>query len=332
MKRIFWALICVFAVSASIEAHAQNYQFTLCGGSVGGTWSLLGAGMDAALRKSYPGSSLTIQSSAGGIANTKSLTDKKCEFGFLHAPEVKLALAGSEPFPVKFPNLRLIARLENWSPITFVLTKEFADKYGIKTVSDIAKAKPPLRVIIQKRGNVAGLLAEAIFKESGFTVDDIKAWGGKILYGASQEQLNLMQDRRADGGINVLYPGTSSVVEISKSMPITLVSLTPEVADKISKEWSVDKFTIDQSSYAFLDRDIPSVTLGAQVVTIAETPDAVVTAMLTAMTDNVDSMKEMHSSFKKWMTPQLFPSAVGIPYHEAAKRFFESRKITMPAN
>lgn len=332
MKRLFWALIATCAVGLSNGANAQSYQYTLCGGSVGGTWSLLGAGMDAALRKTYPGSSLTIQSSAGGIANTKSLTDKKCEFGFLHAPEVKLALAGQAPFPVKFPDLRLVARLENWSPITFVLTKDFADKYNIKTVSDIAKAKPPLRVIIQKRGNVAGLLAEAIFKESGFTTEDIIAWGGKILYGASQEQSNLMQDRRADGGLNVLYPGTSSVVEISKNVPITLVSLTPEVADKISKEWNVDKFTIEKGSYPFLDRDIQSVTLGAQVVTVAGTPDAVVTTMLTAMTDKVESIQEMHASFKKWMTPQMFPSAVGLPYHEAAKRFFEVRHLGAKSN
>jgi len=41
-----------------------------------------------------------------------------------------------------------------------------------------------------------------------------------------------MQDRRADGGINVLYPGTSSVTEISKSMPITLVELAPVVNEQ----------------------------------------------------------------------------------------------------
>jgi TRAP transporter TAXI family solute receptor len=331
MKKIFWALLCAAALDVS-AAQAQPFQLTLCGGSVGGTWSLLGTGMDNALRKTYPGSALTIQSSAGGVANAKSLSDKKCEFGFMHAPEVKLALEGSEPFPVKFPSLRMVARLENWSPITFVLTKEFADKYNIKTVSDIAKAKPPLRVIIQKRGNIAGLLAEDIFKESGFTVEDIKAWGGKILYGASQEQANLMQDRRADGGLNVLYPGTSSVVEISKSIPITLVSIAPDVAEKISKRWSIDKFTIEKSAYEFLDRDIQSVTLGAQVVSTADTPDNVITAMLTAMTDNVDTVKEMHASFRKWMSPNIFPAATGLPYHEAAKRFFEARKLNAKSN
>jgi len=331
MGRLIAALVCALTLGAHGAAHAQSYQYTLCGGSVGGTWSLLGAGMDAALRKTYPGSSLTIQSSVGGVANAKSLADKKCEFGFLHAPEVKLALEGSEPFPIKFPTLRLVARLENWSPITFVLTKEFADKYNIKTVSDIAKAKPPLRIVIQKRGNIAGLLSEDIFKESGFTLDDIKAWGGKILYGASQEQANLMQDRRADGGINVLYPGTSSVTEISKSMPITLVELAPDVAAKISERWSVDTFTIPKGAYDFLDRDIPSVTLGAQVVSTSDTPDAVITSMLTAMTDNIDEIKAMHRSMKV-MTPELFASAKGLPYHDAAKRFYESRKISMPTH
>jgi TRAP transporter TAXI family solute receptor len=330
MKRLLMAISVAAAVAAAApSADAETYRLTLCGGSVGGTWSLLGAGMDAALRKAYPGSALTIQSSIGGVANAKSLIDKKCEFGFMHAPEVKLALNGKDPFPTKFSNLRMVARLENWSPITFMLTKEMADKYHIKTVADIAKAKPPIRLVIQKRGNIAGMLTEAIFKEAGFTTDDIKKWGGKILYGASQEQGNLIQDRRADGGVNVLYPGTSSVTEVSKNVPITLVSIPDDIANRISKEWSVDKFTIAKSSYDFLDRDIPSVTLGAQVVTIAETPDNVVTAMLTAMVDDIGAVKEMHASFKKWMTPDLFPAAAGLPYHSAAKRFYESRHMQM---
>jgi TRAP transporter TAXI family solute receptor len=332
MNRMMQVTLVALGLCASSPVVAQTYQLTLCGGSVGGTWSLLGAGMDGALRQTYPGSALTIQSSIGGVANAKSLVEKKCEFGFMHAPEVKLALNGIDPFPTKFPNLRMVARLENWSPITFILTKEAAEKYNIKTVEDIAKAKAPLRLVIQKRGNIAGLLTEAIFKASGFSTDDIKAWGGKILYGASQEQANLMQDRRADGGVNVLYPGTSSVVEISKSVPITLVAVNPAVADAISKEWNVDKFTIVKGSYDFLTSDIPSVTLGAQVVTIAETPDEVVTAMLKSMIDGIGVIQEKHASFKRWMTPSLFPSATGLPYHEAAKRLFEERKLGAKTN
>ena len=148
MKRLVQIALLAAGLCASSPVIAEDYQLTLCGGSVGGTWSLLGAGMDSALRKTYPGSALTIQSSAGGVANAKSLVDKKCEFGFMHAPEVKLALSGTDPFPTKFPNLRMVARFENWSPITFVLTKEVADKYEIKTVEDIGKAKAPLRLVI----------------------------------------------------------------------------------------------------------------------------------------------------------------------------------------
>jgi TRAP transporter TAXI family solute receptor len=332
MKRLAIAAVIVAGSVISFgSASAKTYHWTLCAASVGGTWSLVGSGIDAAVRKTFPGSQVTIQTSAGGIGNAKGITEKTCDFGIMHAAELTAALNNKEPFTSPYPNLRLIARTENWSPMHFFLTKSIADKYGIKTIEDIAKNKPPIRIVIQKRGNIAGLVAESMLVNSGVKLDDIKAWGGKVLYGASGEQTNLMQDRRADAAMNVLFPGHSSVLEMANSVPVTLISASPEVAEKVSKEWNVDKFTIEKGVYNFIPGDITTVTLGAHLVASTETPDDAVDAMLTAMVDSLDAIKEMHPSFKR-MTPELFASARGLPYHEAAKRFYERRKISVPVN
>ena len=54
-------LVTGFAVLFGEGAHAQTYQVTLAGASPGGLWSTIGAGVDKALAKAYPGSTVTYQ-------------------------------------------------------------------------------------------------------------------------------------------------------------------------------------------------------------------------------------------------------------------------------
>jgi TRAP transporter TAXI family solute receptor len=303
---------------------APPYILTLCAASVGGTWSLLGAGVDAAMRKEFPGSAVTIQTSGGGVANAKSLVDKRCDIGIMHAPEVVVALKGEPPFSAPVSNLRVVARIENWSPMHFIMTKEFADKYKIKTMEDIARAKAPLRIVLNRRGNLSNAVAESMLKDSGVDVSQLEKWGGKLLFGASGEQTNLMQDRRADAAMNVLYPRFSSIMEIAQSVPSVLINVSPEVIEKTMKKWNVDKFTITGGTYNFDPQDVTTVTMGGHLMTIAETPDSVVTDILKAITTQIESLREMHPEMKR-LTPQLMPSAAGLPYHPAAQRFFKER-------
>ena len=91
--------------------------------------------------------------------------------------------------------MRAIAYLYDWGPMQLIMTKEIANKYGIKTFEDIAAKKPPLRVTVNRRGNIAEGVALAMFKAIGVTQADIEKWGGSVIYAASQEQTDLCKDR-----------------------------------------------------------------------------------------------------------------------------------------
>lgn len=329
MHKLLSSLAAVSAavvLSTAVPAQAGGpYNLTLCAASVGGTWSVVGGGVDQALRKSFPGSTISIQTSGGGIANAKSLVDKKCDLGIMHAAEVSLALKGAEPFPAPVSNLRVVARLENWSPMHFLLTKEFADKYNIKSIGDIAKAKAPIRVVINKRGNMASAVAESLFNESGFTLADIESWGGKVLYGASAEQSNLIRDRRADGGLNVLYPRFSSILETAQAVPVTLVDTAPDAAERVAAKWNVDKFVIEGGTYAFQPNDTLTVTMGAHLITLAETPDELVRDLAAAIYGNIDEVRSVHPEMGR-LTPELLSSA-NLPYHPAAAKFYAEKGV-----
>ena len=68
MKRRLFALALAMGLAAT-AAQAQTYNLTLTGASPGGLWSRIGGGVDAAIAAAYPGSTITYQTSSGGLAN-----------------------------------------------------------------------------------------------------------------------------------------------------------------------------------------------------------------------------------------------------------------------
>ena len=100
------AALLAFGLLAAPAVSAQTYNLTLCGASPGGLWSLLGAGVDAAVKESFPGSTVTYQTSGGGLANVGLLDQGKCDLAIIHDAEAKAALGGLAPFKSKIQSTR----------------------------------------------------------------------------------------------------------------------------------------------------------------------------------------------------------------------------------
>lgn len=328
MKKIMLLAAAVASLTYATTANANPYNLTLCAASVGGTWSLIGSGIDAAMKRSFPGSVVTILTSQGGIANAASLQRGGCDLGIMHAPELAMALAGQEPFTTPIENLRMVARIENWSPMHIMVSQNFANQHNLETVADIATARAPFRVVLQRPGNIGYQVARDILLASGISQADLESWGGSVLHGASAEQANLIRDRRADGGMNILFPGAAQVLDVAQAVPIKLLSIPDEIADEVSAKWNVPRFVIPAGTYDFAEEDVLTVTLGAHLIALESLPDETVEAVLTAITDNADAIASVHPSMRRLDIDQY--SGASLPYHDAAARFYEERDM-MPA-
>ena len=69
IRKTLLAAFVVPGLMMSTVSAAESYNLTVAGASPGGLWSLLGAGLDSALKAEYPDSTVTYQTSGGGIAN-----------------------------------------------------------------------------------------------------------------------------------------------------------------------------------------------------------------------------------------------------------------------
>ncbi|MAW85947.1 MAG: ABC transporter substrate-binding protein [Phyllobacteriaceae bacterium] len=303
-------------------AQAATYNVTLCGASPGGLWSLLGAGVDAAVKKSFPGSTVTYQTSGGGLANVALLDNGTCDVAIIHDAEAKLALAGKPPFKAPIDSMATVAQLYTWAPMQAIVNADYAKEHNLKTLEDVTAQKLPIRIALNKRGNVVSDVGESMLNAIGASVDNIKSWGGDVQFAASGEQGDLMRDRRVDMIINSLFVNHSSIRELASAIDVTLLPISEENAQKVIDEWDILPFTIKNDAYDWTSQDVLTVTVSAQLFVRSDADEQMVHDITKALVDNVDQLNGVH----KAMAPldiELMAGAKTVPYHPAAKKVFE---------
>ena len=302
-------------------AETKQYKITLAGASPGGLWSLLGEGVSAAMAKAFPGSSISYQTSGGGLANIPMVVGGKVEMGLAHNVEVKAALLGQDPYKEPIKDLYTLAYMYDWSPQQFLITKSFAEKYGLETVQDLADKKPPVKMGVNRRGNMVEAVNRAIFSAYGFTYEDIESWGGQVVFAASGEMANLMRDRRIDLMANSVFAPHSSILETANAIDVKLLSLSPQVIEKVTADMGCDPWVVKKGAYDWLDKDIPTVSLGCMLLVQKGMSEEDVYAITKALVENIDAIRNVHKSMKS-LTPELMASQKLIPYHPGAAKYY----------
>jgi uncharacterized protein len=314
---------CAILAASSSLADAKTYNLTLCGASPGGLWSLLGAGIDAAVKKSFPGSSVTYQTSGGGLANIKLLGKNVCDLAIIHDAEAKLAVGGKKPFSAPIDNLATIAQLYTWAPMQMMVNAEYAKEHGITTLEDIATKKLPVRVSLNKRGNIVSAVSDSILAAAGASPDNIKSWGGHVQFAASGEQGDLMRDRRVDLIFNSLFVNHSSIRELSSSIDIDLLPITQGTVDKVVTEWDINPYVIKNEAYTWTSKDVQTVTLAAQLFVRKDADNEMVKDISSALLENIDQLNGVHKAMAP-LDAKLLVSAKAVPYHAAAAQMYKN--------
>jgi TRAP transporter TAXI family solute receptor len=294
-----------------------SYNLTLCGASPGGLWSLLGAGVDAAVKASHPGSVVTYQTSGGGFANVALLQQGKCDLALIHDAEAVLARDGKAPFKSPVNNLQTVAVMYTWAPMQMIINREVANKYGIKSISDIAAKKVPVRVLLNKRGNVASQVGASMLKAAGASEENIKSWGGDVVYAASKEQGELMRDRRADIILNSLFVNHRSIRQLAEALEVNLLEIDNSTTTKVTSEWSIGTYEIKNAAYSWSSSDVITPTLSAQLFVRADADPKMVSDVARALVKNVDLVRGVHKAMKP-LDVKLMSSSKSIAYHPQA--------------
>lgn len=325
MKLTYQGVIAQAALVTALTAGAagaQTYNLTLCGASPGGLWSLLGAGVDSAVKESFPNSTVTYQTSGGGLANVALLDQGKCDLAIIHDAEAKAAIGGLPPFTAPIDSMETIAQLYSWAPMQAIVNADYAEEHGLTRLEDIAEKQLPITIVLNRRGNIVSSVGESMLNAIGASPDQIEEWGGSVEYAASGEQGDLMRDRRVDMLLNSLFVNHSSIRELASSIDVKLLPVTDETAQKVIDEWDIQRYTIPNEAYDWTAEDVLTLTVSAQLFVRTDADPQMVEDITRALVTNVDKLQGVH----KAMAPldiELMGGAKTVPYHPAAQKVYD---------
>jgi hypothetical protein len=314
-KTIASTILAASTIVATPVLAGQN--ITLCGGSPGGLWSLLGSGLDAAVRAVDPESNVTYQTSSGGFANIVQLKQGKCDLAIVHIGEVVIAARGEEPFKEPTDGVSAVAMLYDWAPMQWVIDKSYAQENGLTSIGDLANSDAAFNLVVNRRGILPSILAEKSLEASGVTFADIEAKGGSVQFQGSSAASEIMQDGKADAWVNATFIGSGSIKSIANNRELTLLSVSDEVIAQMKEEYGSKEVTIPAGAYDWLDTEVK--TFGAQAALIAaDSADPALIAMVTgAILNHQNEIQGVHKAMGAF-NGELAASITQFPYHPAA--------------
>ncbi len=313
------AAICV-ALSAP-AAFAEPLNLTLSGGNPGGLWSLLGAGIDRATKVDDGDSVVTYQATGGGFANIGLLGGNRTDLGLLHDAEAKIALQGGEPFQGPIENMRAIGYMYNWAPMHFFLNQDIAEEYGIDSLDDIATSGAPLRIGINRSGNITSNVALFMLEAAGVTEEVIEANGGQFVRAGANEQADLIQDGRLDMITNGIFINHSSFRAVDENSDVVLLGVPQEVVEATNAEFGTGTMTIPGGSYSKQDGEVTTSALGALLVATENMPEEVAYSLTNSLVKNIDEVRAVHGSMKE-LSPELLATPSVLGFHPGAEKAY----------
>ncbi|AJE47701.1 TAXI family TRAP transporter solute-binding subunit [Celeribacter indicus] len=322
MKRkltMFFAALGMSVLGSGVTA--QSVNVTLSGGNPSGLWSLLGAGVDRAVKASDPRGVVTYQATGGGFANIALLQANRTDLGLAHDAEIKLALEGAEPFRGPVENLQAIGYMYNWAPMHFFLRKSIADEYGIDSLDDLASSGASIRVGNNNAGNVTANITSFMLDAAGFDEETIRANGGTMVRGGSAQQADLMADGRIDMVTNGIFVGHSSFLSVDRNTEVVVLQVPQDVIDQTNERFGTTPFEIPAGSYSNQPEAVQTLALGALLITSDALDEESGYTIAKDIVENMDEVRSVHSSMKE-LTPELLVSQTTLPFHPGAQRAY----------
>lgn len=322
MKRTS-AIAAAISLTLAVPAAAQNIvNEAICGASPGGLWSLVGTGLDTAVKEMAPGSTITYQTSSGGLANVVQVKAGTCAMGMANDGDLVFARDGIAPFDEAVEGLQVLAVLYDWAPVWWIAREDWAERHDIETLADLAEKQPPTRLVFNRRGLLTSAITESTLEALGVSIDDIEAWGGSVQFQASGEQTTLMRDGRVDLLANTLFEGHSSLAQMAAATDLRLLEVPDNAAEAVIAQYGLQPWTIPASENPGQGGETKTVTTSIILFADESLDEEVAYTVTKAMIDHSDAMGAVSNAMERF-TPEGMIAQDVLPFHPGALRAYE---------
>ncbi len=321
-------LAAVVCFSSTVPADDTRF-FSIGTGSTAGTYFPVGSLIAAAISRPRGSSPCneggacgvddliaTAVTSRGSFENIEGIASGRFDSGLAQADIVAWAYDGAAVYTGKgrFPDLRAIANLYP-EYVHLVARKDLE----IGTIPDLRGR----RVAIDREGSGTRINALLILAAFGLDHDHIQA----INAGPAASIAGLL-DGEVDAAFFVVgYPSTA-VSELMETGEFEIVPISGIAAEQLmiaNRYYAAD--TIPAEIYA-TDEPVPTLTVGAQLVTHASAPVDLIRDITAALwrPENRDLLNSGHVQARR-LSPEQAVKGVTIPFHAGARLYYEEKGL-----
>src|SRR5574342_314050 len=237
------------------------------------------------LPRGKQGDCISLGFAADSFRELKLLAEGKVSVAWINpSASVTLAYRGTGPLPGRVP-LRAIAVFPSWDVMGFAVHKST----GITSLSQIKNERFPLRLStgpVGKRDMIESpvtFMVHAALKAAGFTVEDLRRWGGKVQAVSRPSH----PERRAGiekGAIDAVFDeGIKSWGQTALDHGFRYLPIDGPVLKRL-KARGYRSGVVPKSFFKGMTRDVPTIDFsGWPMVVRADTPNDVAYALCEAL-------------------------------------------------
>ncbi len=252
--------------------------------------------------------------SGGSIYNLNALRSKDLDFGVVQSDWQYHAFHGSDKFQgQKFDDLRAVFSLHS-EPFQILVAKNS----GIDSWADL-KGK---RVNVGNAGSGQRGTFETLMQIYG--VD--KTFFSLASELNSTEQSGALCNGNIDAfGYSVGFPN-AGVAQAADGCEARIIPLDGEPVKKLVSERPYYSFArIPRGTYSTIKQDIVTFGVMATLVTRADQPDDVVYALVKAVFDGLEDMKQYHPVFRTLDPKVMIKHGLSAPLHPGAIKYYKEK-------
>jgi TRAP transporter TAXI family solute receptor len=318
-------------LAASLYDSSLSFQTTRAAEGVLQTDSRLGRTLRVALiaKTKQSKNGVSVSFATGSFREVVAVAEGKLSLAWVN-PSAMLTMAyrGKGPFGKRLP-LRTIAVFPSYDVIGLAVHKST----GITSLSQIKKERVPLSLSTAREsqnalsGNATMFTVTALMRAAGFTLADIRKWGGKI-YSVDRPSDPARRASIENGTVNAIFDegikswGQTAVDRGFRFLPMEGTVLKPLAA------MGYRPTVMPQSLFQGMSEDVRTVDFsGWPMVVRADMPDDVAYALCEAIERRKEFMPT--DNYQPLSIAQLCANDEEAPYdvplHPGAERFYRER-------
>ncbi len=323
------ALLCFTLLSACSPKPPTEVRIN--GGPAGGAKPMRMEGVAEAIRRSNPEWNVRMVSGPVTIASLNMMARGEMEVEVL-SPDTILdctrGILGEQKLEAGPMNMVVLSPSHSARAAIVVLAK-----LPVNSIAEVRDKQYPLRIAVGPEGCDFEIRNKRILEAYGITYDDIRAWGGKIIFQADSPTIELMRDGLADGFVNFGTHPSARFEELATTRELKLLTVSDPAAIEWAKEYGYTPTVIEKGTYGFMTQDQTTVERMESLITIMELDSKIAYDIARGIWENRSYLYKVHPLFEETLQPDVIPKwaqemeGFGIDLNPGALKYYEEQGL-----